>query len=382
MKKLLFALSILFIFLSCESAIQMPPEIIPEDPPVTEDPLPESDIMFGLYNGTDLKFYDGYSFETAYTNENITYAENRILSIDDTLFYMDENGIPTKSYLLTGVPSALLITNPESRSIVYQDDFYHLEDITPEWSAANGGLYKPYTHIKKNNVEVDPWFTHQFEVDYITEAPNGHIVITDKLGSLHNITGPEKPFKIYDGLFIYDLDYTNRRAWISSIDGSQIVYFSENYFYTAKWQQRGDIWISNYGLEYSYSDGITENANALKDFKNPTYPYPINYLPSGEKPSLHPAGQREENSEMVSYWICSTSGVLIKYIDSMDRYELIVELYRGPFNYATGNTEAKYLKPQWIEDKLYFHYGGSIRVYDPVIGSVNIFSDDAEIFVW
>ena len=73
---------------------------------------------------------------------------------------------------------------------------------------------------------------------------------------------------------------------------------------------------------------------------------------------------------------------MIRYVPSVDKYDILLKIYQGPNVMGDGNMTAKTLDPQWIDDKLYFHHEGSLKVYDPTIQSVNIFYDDVELWAW
>jgi hypothetical protein len=341
MKKLFLLLFIALLF-SCEnptglteSEIQII-EVTPEPEEEPETPPPENpeqkQIILALYDGSELKYYDGESFTTAIISENIIYAQNKTLSVDDILYRFDSYGVEIESFHLTGIPEYLLYVD---NSVVA---FYY---------------------SFKSAVQV----------------PTGQVIVTENNNQLTNLTDSKVPFKVFPELFIYDLE--GRTAHMNNI----MMSFAENHFYTSRWQKCGDLFYSNYGMIFDNSE-FTENATALQDFKSTTYPYAIASLPNAERPSLHPAGQNYEHSEYVAYFIESTSGHLIRYVPSIDQYQILPKIYQGPNVMSTGNTIAADFKPQWINGELYFHHEGSIKVYNPEIGSVDIFAVDQEVWKW
>jgi len=352
MKKLFLLLFMTLLF-SCENPIVEEPTAEPETPEtetiiITEDPpdepepeteeppeeeIEQNKIILALYDGQELKYFDGTTYTTSFNSENILFAGNKTLSVDDILYRFDEYGAEIESFYLSGIPDYLLYTD--------------------------GNVTAFYYSFKS-----------------AVQAPTGQIIITENNNQFTNLTDSKVPFKIFPDLFIYDL--SGRTAYMNEV----MMSFQENYFYTARWQKCGDLFYSNYGMTFSDIDGFTENATALQDFKSTSYPYVITSLPNAERPSLHPAGQNYEHGEYVVYFIESTSGHLIKYIPSIDQYDILPKIYQGPNVMGTGNIQAKDLNPQWINGELYFHHEGSIKVYNPEIGSVNIFAVDQEVWGW
>lgn len=350
MKKLIYLLMIL-IFLSCE--VPTGTNIVtylPEDPIDDPEPLPEiEDIIMLLYDGLDLRIYDGENFKIIYTSEHIKFGGDKTISIDDYLYRFDSQGIVTESFRLNGIPEALLWDNGDS---------YNFSEY----------------FIYKNGDSIGNFF---FDIKSASMNSRGELIAIDKINGLHNITGSTVPFRLYNGLYISDINYSSKTACINGL----MVSFHENYFYNSRWQQCGDKFYSNFGMEF-YGTTFIENSTALQDFKSETFPYVIEELANAQKPSLHPAGQNYEHSEWVAYFIESTSGHLIKYTPSIDSYDILPKLYWTNNIMSDGNLIAESLNPVWIENKMYFHHDGSIKVYDPVIGSVNIFSKEQEVWEW
>lgn len=381
MKKIIILLLTLFIVFSCTQPtgeVQTVYVDNPSDNPIIDpDALP---IKLALYDGTRLAFYDGSAISTEIVTSNAENARERAFSIDNVLYYYDEFGAVESSYNLPCVPEEILAIESSYssavRAVIYQDEIWTLDSINKEEANALGGGYNAYTHIFKYGEEVAPWYTYQFEVESVHHYPaTNQIIVIDTAGALHNITDSETPYYFHGDLIVFNVDFTNRTADIVTPEGMQSVDFDENYFYTSRWQICGDTWLSQHGLSYSYTEGLTEHATSLDDFISMVWPNNAKY-------SLWPAGQREENSEMVSYWLDSTSGFLYRYVPSTDQYSQVVRLYIGPMSYADGNIIAKSVDPQWIDGDLYYHIDGSIKVYDPEMGSIEVFAVDQEIWGW
>lgn len=346
-----------------------PSESLPEVDP--ENPENSGAVVFGLYDGSDLTYYDGSTFNTAYTDKKIRQADNRVLSIEDILCYYDENGAVTASYQLPSVPDHILTVDSVSsgRSTIIGIDVWTFETIDPDTAQDLGAMKKTYTKIYKNSTEFSNWYLNEYEIKNVYAFEN-RLIIETTASALVNLSDAAVPFKCYSDLLITDVDYTNRKSIMNDVE----VSFSQNYFYTSKWQKCGDIFQSQHGLVFNGTE-LYENATALQDFISMEWT-------NGQKYSLWPSGEREENSEYVSYWIDSTSGWLVRYVPSIDSYSFPVRLFIGSMNYADGNMTADTLDPVWIEDKLYFHESGSIYFYDPAYGTVQVFSDDQEIMEW
>jgi hypothetical protein len=202
--------------------------------------------------------------------------------------------------------------------------------------------------------------------NWVKKTNTGKIILSVDSGTFKNITDSDIPFKLNEDLYIENINIASKIAVMNDIN----ISFNDNYFLTARWQRLGEIWLSNYGHTFSIS-GLSENATDLQNYKTVT-------IPNGQKRSLWPAGEYQENS----YWFDSTTGTLFKYIVSIDRLNEIGQIFIGPDDYATGNTLAPAVNPIWINDILYFHDSGSIKTYNPITGNINIFAIDQKIWKW
>lgn len=390
MKKLLFILIMAIFMLSCEQPIsndyeekivdntinnESIEEEKPTEPEIIFPPIGDSSILFAFYRNNTLSFYDGTNFTTAYTGK-INYSGNRILSIDDVLHYMDYEGKTYKSYRLAQSPdNILVIQSPSNSRSINPDDVWELITISAQESASLGAMGRIHTKILKNGVEVGLWYNNPWEIKKTHKVATGEIIAETTLGHLHNINGSTVPFKIYGELYISDINYSNKMAHMHTSSGSEWITYRTNHFINGLWQEANGTWYSSRGATYKYGEGLTEGSTDLfnfagaKDLSNEYY-------------NFCPAGKRVENSEEVTFWINSTTGDLYKHIPSIDRFEKIKKIYNGSNSFVTGRNEFSGVKPEWINDKLYFNYEGSLNAYDPTTGAVNIISDSGEVFVW
>lgn len=385
MKKILLVLISMLLF-SCNQPveyIEVEKQVVKEveiekiiEVQAEKSKVEKDDILFALYDGETLSYYDGENFIPSYFGK-ISYAGNGILSVEDILYYMDSKGEEVKTFQLSEAPDKLFINKKEtnSRAVVYEDDIWTLITIDPIDAYNQGAMYKAYTKILMNNIEQGNWYLNEWETDVITKVSTGEIIVKDTMGAYHNISGETIPFKIYGDLYIHDVDYLNRTAHMSTEYGTEIISYNTNNFITGRWQRVDDRWYSHNGNVYVFGGGIYESNTAMYEYINLRHE-------NNERYSLQPAGERSENSEMVSYWIDSTSGDLFKHIPSIDRIDRVKNIYLSTGIYSSGNTLFKTIKPQWIDDKLYFHHDNSVKYYDPVIGGVTVLSDDGEVFVW
>lgn len=375
---ILFSVSLIYITLSCSlSTPDDPPVIVHDDPPPDEPPIIDDDpeepvinpIVFGLYDGTLLSFYDGSTITDVYTG-SIVQAGPRILAIDDVLYHFDEYGNVLESEWLPVYPEAVAISGT---------DIYTFERIDPDTAYNLGAMPREYTRVFENNTEIGTWYLNEWRVSEILILDNGDMVALGTTGGYHTIIGSNDYWKAYDkGIGIYQLNPGNRIAYISDSSGDYLVNWGANYFNSARWQLSNDTWYSNNGYEWTPS-GLLENTNSLQDFQST--PYPV-ALPNGEPPKVIPAASRIENSESVSYWIECNSGYMFRHIPSLDKLEAIVRLYTGDGYRLTGVYMASYIDPILIDDILYFHDSGSIMKYDFQTGLVSIFSQEMEIMRW
>ena len=370
-KPLIIIILLLLIFSCGPLTPDNPPVIIHEDPPPEEPPEEPvlNPVLFALYDGTDLLFYDGDNTTLAYTG-SIKQAGPRIIAVDDVLYYFDDYGQIIKSEWLPVYPEALTISG---------SDVYTFERIDPDEALSLGAMAREYTRVFENNTEIGAWYLNQWRVSKAFVLDNGDIVAVDTAGRFNTIIGSDDYWRAYPaGIGIYQFNPGNRTAYISDSTGDYFVSWSTNYFNSSTWQESGSVWYSNNGYEWTPS-GLLENTNSLWDFTST--PYPV-MLPNGEPPTVIPAIVRIENSESVTYWIECNSGYLLRHIPSIDKLETIVRLYTGDGNRSTGVSMTSYIEPVLIGDILYFHDSGSIMKYDFNTGLVSIFSQEMEIMEW
>ena len=368
----LLSASLIYITLSCSLPTpDDPPIIVHEDPP-PEDPPEEpviNPVLFALYDGSELLFYDGTDTTIAYDGAVIK-ADPRIIAIDDVLYHFDEYGNVLKSEWLPVYPEAVVISG---------NDIYTFERIDPDTAFSLGAMFREYTRIFENNTEIGAWYLNQWRVSDAFVLDNGDIVAVDTAGGFNTIIGSDDYWRAHPGgIGIYQFNPGNRTAYITDSTGDYFVSWSTNYFNSAAWQESDGTWYSNNGYEWT-SQGLLENTNSLWDFTS--VPYPV-ILPNGEPPTVIPAAARIENSESVTYWIECNSGYLLRHIPSIDKLETIVRLYTGDSYRSTGISMASYIEPVLINDILYFHDSGSIMKYDFQTGLVTIFSQEMEIMEW
>ncbi|MDD5006455.1 MAG: hypothetical protein PHS93_08030 [Candidatus Omnitrophica bacterium] len=359
-------------------------------PTATPEPAPvipaENPVQFALYDGTNLHYWDGVTKKIVYTG-NVKSAAPRVLAIDNVLNYFDEYGSVEYASWLKIVPTAITIQKKQakllSREIVYDDDVWMLDHITPEWAYANGGMYRDYCAIYYNDVMIGNWWDNMWnpaEV-FVTESEN--IIARNDYLSFHNINGTENIFKAYpNGMIIYNVNTSSRNGYFKDNEGTTFSQWGTNYFNGGRWQEADNVWYSHNGYEWSYTAGVTENANALWCF-NFQAQYPVwVQLANAQTASIATAGVLEENGEEVLYWIECNKGNLFRYIPSINQIDFIFRIYIGDGTKAYGGNQINVIKPVWNEGLMYFHHDGSIKVYDPVAGTVEIFSEDMEIIEW
>lgn len=385
---ILALIALAFGFFSCDLAPPVPdspPVVIPTDPPPEDPPIDPvaNPVLFALYDGTTLRYFDGENLTTAYTGD-VEFAGPRTVSIDEVLYRFDDMGSVEASEWLPANPEALTLrptgASASARSVAYSDEVYTLERIDPDTAYSLGALHEEYTRIFADSVESGAWYLNEWRVDEVFTIANGDVIARDTATFLHNLTSADEYWKAYEGgIGIRDFNPTSRNAYICDATGDYYVRWSTNYFNASKWQECDSTWYSQNGYTWNPTDGLTEQANELWGFN--VSPYPVT-LPYGESPVAVPAGIRYENSEWVTYWIECNSGNLFRHIPSLDRLDQTLRLYTGDGTRATGVSIASYIDPVIVADVLYFHYDGSIMQYDFGTGIVSVFAGDQEILPW
>jgi hypothetical protein len=354
----------------------------PDPPPVIPAINP---VKFALYDGTNLMYYDGENTKIAYSGK-IKKAANRVLSIDNVLTYFDDYGSPEYSKWLPLAPDAIIIDQVvRSRAIIYEDDVWILEHITPKESYAAGAMYRDYCRIYYNGTEItEPmWWMNQWAPNEIILSESGLIIARNNLGSYHNINGTEAIYKAYNnGMIIYNVNTSTHSGYFADNEGITHEQWTYNYFNGCRWQEADGIWYATHGYTWSYTTRLEENANVMWGWTNSaTYPTFVN-LANGQSASIIPAGIQTENGEQVTYWIECNLGVLFRFIPSINQMNYTARVYVGDGSKSYGAMQLDNLKPVWNEGLLYFHHDGSIKVFDPVTTVTSIFSEDMEIIEW
>ena len=358
-------------------------------PLITPTPIPvipaENPVKFALYDGTNLMYYDGENTKIAYSGK-IKKAANRVLSVDNVLTYFDDYGSVEYSKWLPLAPDAIIIDEiVRSKDIVYEDDVWILEHITPEEAYAAGAMYRDYCRIYYNGVEItDPmWWMNQWEPHEILLTESGLIIARNNLGSYHNINGTEAILKAYNnGMIIYNVNTSTHSGYFADNEGIKFEQWGYNYFNGCRWQEANNKWYASHGYTWSYNEGLIENANVMWSWTNQSMYPTFVYLANAQSASILPAGIQFENGEEVTYWIECNLGVLFRFIPSINQMEYIARIYVGDGSKITGALQINNLKPIWNDGLLYFHNDGSIKVFDPVTGVTSIFSEDMEIIEW
>jgi hypothetical protein len=375
-----FLVLLILFFVGC--TIEPEPTTGPEP---TQTPIPvipaENPVVFALYDGVNLMYYDGENTTIAYTGK-IEAASPAVLSIDNVLNYFDEYGNVESSNWLSIAPDAITIQEkPKTRDMVYKDDFWMLERIPPEVAYAQGGLYKDYAVIYYNNKQIGEWWENVWNPAQIITTGSGMILGIDDNTAYHNINGDENVLHAYDkGLAIYDV--VDHDCWMSDSNGARKESFGFNYFYNCRWQLADEIWYGSNGYTWSYAKGLTENANCMYDLNSqPTYPVWMN-LKHAQYCSVVPAGVVKENGEDILYWIECNLGILFKFVPSINQMIYVSRIYIGEGTKIYGSNQMDIIKPAWAESKLYFHNESSIKKYDPTTMTTAIFSNDMELIPW
>ena len=389
MKKLFIILIGLFLIMGCLDTGIIPD--IQDSGPDIITPTFEKPIILALYDGVNLRFWDGERLHDAYSG-NVKQAGHRKLSVDEVLFYFDEKGNVIQSNWLPANPEALKavpnktaskgITDPKG-VIVYNDSIYTLENIPPDEAYALGAQYKDYTKIYINNVVQGLWYLNEWKVEKVIKTLSGHIIAIDTGKHYHNLTDKKVVYYATDnGLLIYDIDDVNYTAKIADDSGIYDITWKMGYFLNSQWQKAGDKWYSQKGYTFDHAYKVISNANKMylwNDWNTLPAVYDASYK---EMPYLLSAGVRLENSEEVTYWIECVTGYLYRHIPSIDKLDRITELYKGPYIRPEAAPYFKGLKPEIIDNKLYYHVGGMVKTYDFTTGMVSLFSKEMGVIKW
>jgi len=407
MKKLIYTCIVLLLYVMCaceQQTIPLEPPVIvhesgeepPETPPVEDPPeeieipeeeedpvIDETPILFGLLDGDTLKFWDGENLIDGYVG-SIKQAGFRKLSIDDVIYWFDDLAEVEQSAWLPVLPEAIKAVSTDDTprgDIIYNDDIWALEDIPPAEALALGARYKHYTRIFFNNENINVWYLDEWQVEHVIETLSGHIIAVGPLGQYHNLTDDKVIETAYDGgIMTYNMG--TETGYIADDSGTYQVTWEMNYFDHSRWLLADGIWYTENGYTWTPETGVISNANAMYNW-NEYDDFPDTYnAPYGENPYLLPVGVYELNGEQCTYWIETVTGQLYRHIPSIDRLEVVSEIYPGTNTRSGAIPYFNTLKPEIINEKIYYHESGMIKTYDHTTGFISTFSTDQEIIVW
>jgi hypothetical protein len=343
------------------------PEIIPEDPDTEEPEIITSDPIIAIKTADSLKFYDGLYLWTWNTGK-VERAKSKNYSCDNILYKLDDLGYTEESRALVTTPDQISITEgtvyTKSKSITLQDsNIWIIEDISADEAMQAGALPKPYTKIYCNAIEYGNWRQNQYVLENIITLNNdiyGQIPTT----RWYHLNGSKDEVRVVteSGLAIYDYDLVNKRCMINGV----MAWFSTNFFNGAKqWQKSGDVWYSQNGYSWN-GETLVENGLAMADYKKVG-----NMVIS--------AGTRFENGETVLYWIQCATGEVLRYIPSINQVKKYIDIYIADGTTETGLLFLNTLKPQIIDDYLYFIFEENVYRHNFLTGITSHFvSGDIE----
>lgn len=388
---LIFSIFCVSMYTGCKIESPADPVVIdhgedlpPEDPPIDE-PVDLSSVILALYDGTTLRLWDGTIMTNVYTG-NVVSAGERKLAFEDVLYYFDESGNTAGSRWLPVVPTAVVASESVSvarAAVIYDDTVLTLEDIPPEEAYALGARYKHYTRIFENGVEVGAWYLNEWECTDVIQTASGHILGINEHGAYVNLTDDKNVVTAYEGgIMTYNMG--TQHGYIADASGEYEVTWSMNYFDNSRYQLADGVWYTENGYEWTPETGVISAANVMYNW-NEYQNWPDTYtdlVAWGNNPYLLPAGVRAENGEEVTYWIETVTGQLYRHIPSIDRLDMILQLFEHDYTRMGAIPYFNTLDPVIIEDLLYYHEGGSIKTYDFTTGLVSIFSSDQEVIAW
>lgn len=309
---------------------------------IIEDIGLEGGTKYLVYqDGEQVKFFNGSAVYVGYTG-NSTYAGDRIITVNNTLYYMDANGDITEQFSLN--------IDPDFCVVDLSGNVWTADIIEPEEAYNQGALYKYYLKVYKNNVEYGNWMERQYEC-VLFFLCGSDIIAISSTGKYYDISGEKQDINSAMGFVIYDFDSDTKTAKIDGIN----ISWSLNFFNSAK------QWNGAYSWNGYKWDGtvLTENATVMQCWQLKTN-YPIT-LP--ENAVLISAGSLIFSGETHYFFIECNSGWLFKYIPSSDTLVQIVRLYTGDGYRDTGLLYADILQPVCSYDSLYFKFsdGGLYR---------------------
>jgi hypothetical protein len=387
MKKIIILIFLAVLFIGCSdpgsSVTTLPTPVIPTTPPPEiPDNSITNDVILALYDGSTLRYYDGESVYDAHVGK-IKPAGSKKLSLGNVLYYFDEKGKSVASRWLVDEPDGIIAVESDpskSRSYTaYEDDIYTLITVEEDEAYASGATHDEFTRVFINGEEQGLWNYNKWSTDHVIETASGHILVFTKDGHWKNLTDSIEIDVAYPGGIIFHKT-AKGEGYIYDENGRNNLIWEENYFDNAKFQKAGEKWYTNNG--YIYGNGTVQSkATIMYDFIN--YPYPDIYNgPWPEKPLIIPAGVRFEHGEEVIYWVELVTAKLYRFIPSINQVECIVELFTPPMSRYNAQGYYKNLKPQIIDDGLYYHDVTTLKKYDFASGVISNFAADQEVIVW
>lgn len=354
---MLLLFSILLILFCTQESKNTAKEIVISNQPAPEivltQPTAKNPVKFMLYNGSTAYLYDGTNLTTWKTGIS-AYGKNRYFSNLDILYLLDQYGNTVSSVQLPAIASKIIKTDT---------DIWTFEAVngtdTRVWQ--NYGQYSYGTYL----------------TDSVQNTLSGFITTRLPNRNFQSINSPYVTIQYSDDIVIHNYDYLARTAILN--DGTNhAISWSTNYLTRVPdWIKSGNKWYSGNGYTW---DGVNflEAATPMWNFN--VTPYPVT-LPWPESPTPGIIGTRLENSEDVIYLIEYNTGIVLKYIPSINNLSQAYRIYVGDGTRQSGLVYRSTVKPIFIGDYLYFHNGGSLYELNTVTGLARLFyAGTAEIW--
>jgi len=370
MKKIITLITLSIIFFSCNRGQEpiIETRTITETQTVTvivtnSENTETNDINVPL-NPVDFFIYENEKIYTMYdgnkllwTNTKAAYAGNFKIAISNILYYFDNNGNITNSLWLPEIPDFIAMNGT---------DTYILKTIDPQTAYDQGGLYKYYTDIYLNGVQVNHWSLNQFKViDFFVSKDDTFIYQKDDF-TYHDISGTKQDIFYADkNILIYDYDGGFNTATFIFNENTYTRSWALNYLGNAlSFQIANSNLYSPNGYVLSSAGVMSELENALTNFNNPV---------SAIAQMVTKLCVRNENNEEVTYWLNCNSGNIYRHIPSIDSLEITGSLFSGVNDASIGLVIADNLNPHYIDGVLYYFYNGNTWFYDfNVSGTIGV----------
>lgn len=351
---LLIALS---FFVACGD--DSPARVIVTDPAPPVEPGPEppdnEPVQIAAYTDTSLKFYDGASLWT-WKDGKTCRAESGIYSSGNVLCFLDAYGDVDTSRALVVEPDAVALDGA---------DTWIIENIDPETAYSMGALYKDYTRVYKNAVEIGHWYDRQYKSDRLV-IHNGDAFARSTVGAWYHLNGTKTGVRIAipDGFAIWNYNGTAKTA---TIDGTAVSWTLNFFNGAAYWLNAGTTWYSQNGYSWNGA-ALVESGLVMSELRSVQ-----NVIIS--------AGSRYENSEDVLYWLNCATGWVIRHVPSTNQRTDHVRLYTGDGTTETGLYYKELVKPVIAGNHLYFIFDAQVYRYNFVTGLTALFTSGvSEIF--